>query len=330
MDPTVEVTPIPAAVDGCARGFLSLAASLRQPTRFSEQVAAEAIVDEFDRFNYGEQRSPLNASPLLVAGQMLMVEALAIVEGKRIPWDEETYSDSESDSDDGNGLDLQGDTELNQLYASFKSAITSLMRLSMAVQEPAPNRRVRRIDKSHFEQHDMLHVQAKFPSAPQYLAQRLGRAISSRRQYLTYREQHHDKLSKGIDRLGLEAVRSEFTTNSTEATQLQRTVTLDVMDDGDDTASMTSYATSVNATLKAPSLPKEAHEKEHYSCPLCFALIAIHTTTFWKRHVYQDLRPYCCTYEDCTTADRLFDSRHAWFAHEIEAHYTDFQCVRAA
>ena len=71
---------------------------------------------------------------------MLIVIALAIVEEKRIPWDEETYSDSDSDSDDGNSIDLQGKTELIQLYASMKSVITSLMRLSMAIQEPAPNR----------------------------------------------------------------------------------------------------------------------------------------------------------------------------------------------
>lgn len=46
-----------------------------------------------------------------------------------------------------------------------------------------------------------------------------------------------------------------------------------------------------------------------------------------RRHVYQDLHPYCCTSDDCTSADRLFDSRHAWFAHELEAHHSTFQCV---
>ncbi|KAF2633335.1 hypothetical protein BU25DRAFT_3999 [Macroventuria anomochaeta] len=95
------------------------------------------------------------------------------------PWDEETYSDSDYDTDDDSVHDLQGDTELKQLYASTKSAITSLMRISMATREPVPNRQARSIDKSHFEQHDMPRIQAKFPSAPQYLSERLGRAISS-------------------------------------------------------------------------------------------------------------------------------------------------------
>lgn len=43
--------------------------------------------------------------------------------------------------------------------------------------------------------------------------------------------------------------------------------------------------------------------------------------------MYQDLHPYCCTFQDCTTADRLYDSRHTWFAHELEAHHSSFQCV---
>ncbi|KAF1926715.1 uncharacterized protein M421DRAFT_6632 [Didymella exigua CBS 183.55] len=201
------------------------------------------------------------------------------------------------------------------------------MRLSMAIQEPAPNRQARCIDKSHFELHDVLHVQAKFPFAPQYLSERLGRAVSSRRQYFTYRELHHDKLAKGVDKLGLEAAKTEFTASSTEATTLRRADSLSIMDGDDDALSMTSYATSVNATLRAPNLPKEAREKEHYNCPLCYGLVAIHTTTAWKRHVYQDLHPYCCTYKECSTADRLYDSRHAWFAHEVEAHRSIFQCV---
>lgn len=43
--------------------------------------------------------------------------------------------------------------------------------------------------------------------------------------------------------------------------------------------------------------------------------------------MYQDLHPYCCTFETCATADRLYDSRHAWFAHELDAHHSIFQCV---
>jgi len=46
-----------------------------------------------------------------------------------------------------------------------------------------------------------------------------------------------------------------------------------------------------------------------------------------RQHVYRDLHPYCCTFEDCATAERLYDSRHAWFKHELEAHRATWQCV---
>ncbi|KAF9700891.1 hypothetical protein EKO04_000315 [Ascochyta lentis] len=345
--------PISAAVDDCARAFLSLASSLEKPTRFAEQVDAEEILDEFDRFklwagNIAAHRKGRRSLEnrlrdaarlkgethgLLVLLTNALKKALAIADEACIPWDEETYSDSESEhsDDDTSNPDLQGYTELKQLYASIKTAITSLMRISMAIREPAPNSQSRSIDKSHFEQHDIQHVQNKFPSASPYLTERLGHAISSRRQYLTYRETHHEKLTKGIDKLGLEAARTEFTTNSTEATRLERTASFNIMDgndDDDDTASQASYATSIDATVRAPKLPKEAREREHYDCPFCFALVAIHTTAAWKRHVYQDLHPYCCTFANCTTADKLYDSRHAWFAHELEAHHSSFQCVQ--
>jgi hypothetical protein len=82
-----------------------------------------------------------------------------------------------------------------------------LFRLSIAIRDPAPTTQSTKIisaDKSYFEPHDILHVQAKYPGAPDYLAERLGRAISARRQYLSYREEHHRKLTKNIEKVGFE------------------------------------------------------------------------------------------------------------------------------
>jgi hypothetical protein len=45
-----------------------------------------------------------------------------------------------------------------------------------------------------------------------------------------------------------------------------------------------------------------------------------------RQHVYRDLHPYCCTFEDCTIADRLYDSRRTWFQHEL-GHRKCWQCV---
>lgn len=216
---------------------------------------------------------------------------MAIVRGERTPWDEFTASDTESEPDDELPSEatkdgLQGDTELKQLFAGVRNTVTCLFRLSMALRDPAPNSQSRSIitlDKSIYETYDVNHVEAKFPSRNDFLTNRLGRAVSGRRQYLTYREEHHLKLAKNVEKIGFEEPRTEHTTNSTEASPIPRASTNseNVMD-GDDALSQTSYATSVNATIRVPPLPKEAREKDHFECPLCFMIVSIHTTAGWK------------------------------------------------
>jgi hypothetical protein len=230
--------------------------------------------------------------PLVRLSIQLTFLALSIVNGERVPWDELSASDTDSDSDmsddDNSSGDLQGSTELSQLIASVKTLITSLFRLSMALRNPAPNSQSTStisMDKSFYEQHDIQHVIEKFQNAPHYLAERLGRALSARRQYLSYREEHHKKLTKNIEKIGFEKATTEFTTNSTEATpipRIERSMSLNVVDEGDDTASQTSFATSVNATIRVPSLPREARNKEFFECPYCFLLVSIHTAAGWK------------------------------------------------
>jgi hypothetical protein len=209
-----------------------------------------------------------------------------------VPWNELSASDTDSDSeefhDNDSNDDLQGSTELSQLAASIKTLITSLFRLSMAIRNPAPNSQSTStisIDKSFYEQHDIQHVKEKFQHAPEYLAERLGRALSARRQYFSYREEHHQKLTKNIEKIGFEKATTEFTTNSTEATpipRIERSMSPTVLDEGDNTASQTSYATSVNATIRVPSLPREARHKDFFECPLCFLLVSIHSSAGWK------------------------------------------------
>jgi hypothetical protein len=218
------------------------------------------------------------------------VVALSIANGEKIPWDELSDTDSESEDSDGDSVDsdMQGNTELNQLVTSIRTIITSLFRLSMAIRNPAPNSQSTRsitADKSFYEQHDIQHVKEKFPKSPYYLTERLGRALSARRQYLSYREEHHQKLTKNIEKLGFEKPTTEFTTNSTEATPIpgiKRTMSLNVLDEEDDIASQTSYATSVNAAIKIPPLPRDARDKDFFECPLCFLLVSIHSAAAWK------------------------------------------------
>ncbi|XPS98962.1 hypothetical protein M3J09_008149 [Ascochyta lentis] len=349
-----SVLSISSVVDGCARGFLSLANELKKSPKFAAQVPPAAIQDEFDRFklwtgNIAAHRKGHRSLEyrlrdaanlredthnVLKALSCALKDASAIVQFQRKSWDEESDSHSESDASDADGevKGLQGDTELKQLYVNVKTTITSLMRMSIAIRKPAPHDQFAHTitmdtDKTYHEPYDVQHVQAKFGNNAPYLTERLGRAMSSRRQYLAYRERHCQKLSKGIEMLGFEDSKTEHTTNSTEATCMPTLEITGNVDDDDETLSQTSYASSVGKAIRTPHLPKEASKGEPYECPLCFSLIAIHTTAAWRRHVYQDLHPYCCTFEDFPIADRLYDSRRTWSAHELNAHRTSFQCV---
>ena len=46
--------------------------------------------------------------------------------------------------------------------------------------------------------------------------------------------------------------------------------------------------------------------------------------TLSRKHLYTDLRPYVCTFEECDV--KLFGDRHVWFEHELEYHRLEWCC----
>jgi hypothetical protein len=58
-------------------------------------------------------------------------QVLSIVNGDRVPWEAYEVSDDDTDSDvSDSDDDSQGSTELQQLFGSIESIVTSLFRLS--------------------------------------------------------------------------------------------------------------------------------------------------------------------------------------------------------
>ena len=47
---------------------------------------------------------------------------------------------------------------------------------------------------------------------------------------------------------------------------------------------------------------------------------------FHRRHVFKDLRPYVCTFAECTTPNEMFLTRREWFAHELKFHRKEWNC----
>lgn len=124
----------------------------------------------------------------------------------------EIASDDEADDtslegafeEDDRSLFEMGDAEPRDMQALEEVAeiISCLMRISMALRNPARNDQIRYAETALsklFEPRDIEHVRMKFPTTSDRLAQRLGKSISRHRQYSKYRKEHHEKLSYGID-----------------------------------------------------------------------------------------------------------------------------------
>ncbi|KAF2492767.1 hypothetical protein BU16DRAFT_564083 [Lophium mytilinum] len=301
---------------------------------------------------------------LLVDLQETLESMLEIFNGTRVPREDlSDISDSDvSDSDDElppfdsqprrDVSQANEKPELQDLLLDTANIITCLLRLSMAIRNPAPSDQIVESDTlatSFYEKHDIQHVRDKFQNAKDYLVTRLGKANSRRRQYFTYRKDHHDKLAQGIELYSTETddIQSEevqtcegdvqSTVASTLPSALKSTTAQLCLDDdacSDGGRSQTTFGTSATEDpntfehkLRCPPIPEEGQDGLPFECPFCFLIITVRSRSSWEKHVYSDLRPYVCSFEDCETPDRLFESRHQWFEHEIRFHGRVWQCI---
>ncbi|CAK7229615.1 hypothetical protein SBRCBS47491_007310 [Sporothrix bragantina] len=255
--------------------------------------------------------SHIQKEVLRLLGQLgeLLKEACTIVKGERVPWDKLPEDDDDDDSDeegldefdyefdydrDDNSLentpaeindDEDNDgfpsTEMEQIVRNVGDIISCLLRLSVAIRNPAPHDRFRaayETDTSSYEPFDILHVHDKFSGMDKIIIERLGRAISLRRQYFKYREAHHMKLAEGLEALGalerldLEPARTEVlptTLASSIPDAVKQDISFDLQtaavneDEASVTgASQTSFATSLSAEDKLKKTDEEHDEDD--------------------------------------------------------------------
>jgi hypothetical protein len=287
---------------------------------------------------------------LLMHLDSILEEANDIIMGHRTPWEDLSESDSETDEEDP--VEPQNNvsevTELQQLISNTAEVVTCLMRLSIAIRNPAPHNQYkesRHIDMSYFEKFDIEHVCAKFPNAPAYLTERLGAAISRRRQYLRYRKDHQERLKQGLEQIELpQAIYEHEETSVGQSERIESTVASSIppamrtsgptiqvekQDYYEDVLSQTSYASSNNdpAKLRPPPLPEQGYNGEPFECPLCCRLSSVSQTSAWHKHVFRDIKPYMCSFADCKAPDTMFESRNMWFTHELQDHRLWFECL---
>ena len=210
-------------------------------------------------------------------------------------------------------------SELQQLYEEVVNIVNCLYKMSMLIRRPAQHDLLigsHQINVAAFEPFDREHVRNKYHNADNLIIQRLGHTITQRRRYLKYRERHHAKLGKGIEsvqdiagteRALSETIATEFTNPNIEFEEVSSSSGI----------SQTSYNPSLveGDSITIPPPPKESAAGKPFECPYCFFLIDIRGIRSWTRHVFRDLKPYACTFLDCRTPNRLYESRREWSLH---------------
>lgn len=68
----------------------------------------------------------------------------------------------------------------------------------------------------------------------------------------------------------------------------------------------------------------QARKKREIECPFCCEIKKIKDEKAWRRHVYADLRPYVCTFADCSKP--YFGDLNEWFNHEMQSHRVSYAC----
>ncbi|KAK1753552.1 Metallo-dependent phosphatase-like protein [Echria macrotheca] len=90
-------------------------------------------------------------------------------------------------------------------------------------------------------------------------------------------------------------------------------------DDDVSEATFASFSTTAsNVGMGRPRVPAMPDVRDgKLDCPICFLTVTnVKTRNEWKKHVFNDLKPYVCTIEVCNSPALLFNHSTAWAKHE--------------
>ncbi|KAK8868941.1 hypothetical protein PGQ11_007519 [Apiospora arundinis] len=221
--------------------------------------------------------------------------------------------------------DLDRSTDMEDIILHIGRTITSLMRLSIAIQSSAPHRRfVQSHDTRVYQKVDIDHVSEKYRKSDKQLQQRLGKANSYRRQYLKYREDHHNRIAHGsdADTEAQSTVASSISQGlNSEALGLEQ-LSLGYEDPaGEFSSQSTIYDASQFGFPKIPPMSKHGP----FECPFCYMIIVADSQKAWEKHLINDIRPYMCLDYECPITEH-YQTRRKWIEHMRQKHWQTWIC----
>lgn len=251
-------------------------------------------------------------------------------------------------------------TAIKTCLAQAGQAIDCLLRLSIAISNPAPHDQFKsrvNVQTIHYEPYDFKHVQEKFPKLDASKAMRLSKAQTQRRRYFKYREDHHRRLGEGLEPDIAGYTESEAG-GTTEASPVPKHLhdsynhRSDSEQDATSEGSATSFAWSTelgDSAVCVPPIPTRDDDDGPFMCPFCFMIISVESKHDWKqvhpslmmfieylveltpmsthrKHVFGDLRPYVCVWDTCASPGQDFQQRKDWIRHMDQEHWRHWSC----
>ncbi|KAL6814690.1 hypothetical protein V8C40DRAFT_277366 [Trichoderma camerunense] len=199
------------------------------------------------------------------------------------------YFDEPDDPEKGLSEEIRMNIDL------ISESLKTLFRIAVLIRKTNTNNRFERaIYSSKFgfpHTFDVDHVREKYPKLKteeqSWLAERLGKAIARRRQFIKYCRDHRARLA--LDDEDIEAENATTMIQSSKATtlkleEMQAVRNFAVDDYEDDVVSIlsTSTTTDVLSTLALPRLQDLSKDGEAFECPICFTLRSIKGERSWR------------------------------------------------
>ncbi|KAH9239563.1 hypothetical protein K456DRAFT_951691 [Colletotrichum gloeosporioides 23] len=231
-----------------------------------------------------------------------------------------------------------GPDDVQKLLQSIRLAISILYKLPL--RRPAPMDRLRYGtigEGSWSDGPDVTYIKDKFPNSrlPENVMIRLGKAMTKRRQLLSYRRNHREKLKNAAgwaddaSQPGSQAMTKATTLHSDQMIPLQEVYeSAPSVADSAKTSIAASQATQ-EISLEVPPRPldKWGQSATTFQCNYCQLTVHFASDSSWRRHVLGDLQPFVCTFSECNLDDgHLFDTEKDWFDHEVKVHRFEYFC----
>jgi hypothetical protein len=215
----------------------------------------------------------------------------------------ERHQRSTDDDDPFETSSGEPSSELRELVKAVGNSITWLFKLSMILRNPTHVDRYAKAESigTYDSEFDIDYVRNKLPylqwARAEWLIERLGKANTRRREFLSYCEKHRIKLAYVDTALSKDVPDSSesaftiypapnsLTTASTfmERYAFQQTA-LEIEEF--ETQSFTSYATSIGNDgedkLSVPPQPIESLDGKPFECPFCFTIQIVKGERPWK------------------------------------------------